>query len=211
MDEDLKEELKNKIKLYLEKGTTRKDIVKKLNITYYTFDKLKKELKENNELDLKKMTKIANPKSSNQKNINDICFSSPETRARYEAIDIISRKYLGYETGQQNFNSFLSRKIEAMSYSYSYNVILATIKKCENNLTYAVQHKTFESDAHKISYLCAIINNNLKRTLDEKEKKQRINKGLEKREKDYGEINQNIVTSPTKRMDFSIFLDEDDD
>lgn len=203
----MEEELKQNIKEMLEKGKKRKDIAKKLGITLYKFDKIKKELKENKELDFKKMAEVTNPKKHKTK--EEINFFSPETKARYEAIDLISRKYLNYQSGQ-TFNTFLSKKIEAMGYSYSYNVILATIKKCENNLTYAITHKQFDSDIHKISYLCAIINNNLNNTLKEREKKEQINKGLEKREINYEEINKTIVSAPSKRRDFSVFLDEDE-
>ena len=54
----MEEELKNNVKEMLENGKKRKDIAKKLNITLYMFDKIKKELIANNELDLKQMEKV---------------------------------------------------------------------------------------------------------------------------------------------------------
>lgn len=56
----MEEELKNNVKEMLENGKKRKDIAKKLNITLYMFDKIKKELIANNELDLQQMEKVTN-------------------------------------------------------------------------------------------------------------------------------------------------------
>lgn len=205
----MEEELKNNVKEMLENGKKRKDIAKKLNITLYMFDKIKKELIANNELDLKQMEKVTNSQKKITKNIEEINFSSPENKARFEVIDLLSKRYLNYSPGQK-FNTFLCKKIEAMSYAYSYSIILATAKKCLNNMDYANSNKEFNNEVQKISYLCAIIKNNLNNTLKEREKREQRNKGLEKREINYEEANKVIVTTKTKRRDFSIYLDDDE-
>ena len=87
----MEEELKNNIKKMLENGKKRKDIAKKLNITLYMFDKIKKELIANNELDLQQMEKVTNSQKKVTKNIEEINFSSPENKARFEVIDLLSK------------------------------------------------------------------------------------------------------------------------
>ena len=77
-------------------------------------------------------------------------------------------------------------------------------------MDYANSNKEFNNEVQKISYLCAIIKNNLNNTLKEREKREQRNKGLEKREINYEEANKVIVTTKTKRRDFSIYLDDDE-
>ena len=124
-------------------------------------------------------------------------------------IQLLHSRYLGYEDSK-DFNSYLAKRLDAMSYEYSYEIILSTIIDCKKSMDYAITHKEFKTDIGKISYLCAIISNNLKDTLKTKQKKELIQEGLEKRDEiDYTLLNKEKITIPTKRKDFSIFLDED--
>ena len=197
-------EIEENFKELKKKGKKKSTIKEILNITEYQYNKLNRALKEERQTEVKeKVTKRKEKKENKPK------FSSVESKARYEAIDIISRKYLGYKESK-DFNSYLAAKLDKMSYDYSYEVILSTILECKNPMEYAVTHKKFKNDIGKISYLCAIISNNLKDTLKMKQKKELMQEGLEKRdETDYTLLNKEKITMPTQRKDFSIFLDED--
>lgn len=200
------DEMEEKFKIMKQEGKKKSTIKKELNITDYQYNKINKKIKEEGQCNNKKTIEQKKKPKEIKKKTN---FSSAESKARYEAIDILSKKYLGYEDSK-DFNSYLAKRLDAMSYEYSYEIILSTIIDCKKSMDYAIAHKEFKTDIGKISYLCAIISNNLKDTLKTKQKKELIQEGLEKRDEiDYTLLNKEKITIPTKRKDFSIFLDED--
>ncbi len=44
---------------------------------------------------------------------------------------------------------------------YTYEIILYTFKICKSKIDYALQTKSFENETNKISYIMAIVNNNI--------------------------------------------------
>lgn len=44
---------------------------------------------------------------------------------------------------------------------YTYEIILYTFKVCKSKIDYAIQTKTFENEEKKISYIMAIVSNNI--------------------------------------------------
>lgn len=207
-------DISTKVKEYLETGETQKEICSNLNISEYKLRNIVKTLKENQLLDKEKIIqskkKLKN-KEKYEKNKEKPKLSNSENEARKEAIDIICRKYLDYENSK-NFVSALSMKLAQIHLSYSYNIILSTIKNCESSLQY-VNQKKFSNEFQKISYICAIIKNNINGVWTKWKKQHLIKIGLDKRysqsdEETVRRLNNPIKTTPTKRRDFSEFLDD---
>lgn len=49
----------------------------------------------------------------------------------------------------------------ALKRGYPYKVILNTLKYSKRNIDYAVKHKDFKNDKHKIDYIMVIVQNNI--------------------------------------------------
>ncbi|MBQ3543406.1 MAG: hypothetical protein IJA34_00200 [Lachnospiraceae bacterium] len=78
---------------------------------------------------------------------------------RINLIDYICRTFLGYNEGQP-FPTSLPKKLNELSY-YDNAVIKATFESCKSDILYWLEHKNFSSEYGKISYMFAIINNNI--------------------------------------------------
>ena len=118
--------------------------------------------------------KADNGKYYKSKEVYDIW--NKENEDRKNVIEKFAIDFLDYEPGQV-FPTVLTKKLKELEF-YGYDVINRTIDKVYNSIQYAIQHKEFKSDVGKISYIFAIIKNNIndvyKRTVQqEKEKKNR--------------------------------------
>lgn len=182
--------LELKIKELIEEGRTRKYITEKLKITFYKFDKIKAKLIEENKI---------NPNKKIKKMSSDL-----EEEYRKMIIDIICKKYLNYKN-TPDFNSTLVLKLSQMHKNNSYQEILQSTIDSQKQLEYS-SRKEFENDYYKISYLCAIIRNNIKNiqnTIIKKEKKKEKEVFV-----DIDEINKRRTSNPTKRRDLTEFLND---
>ena len=65
-------------------------------------------------------------------------------------------KLKGLSDGQCIANSKAGKKAD-----YSFEIILYTFKICKSKIEYALQTKTFENEEKKISYIMAIVSNNI--------------------------------------------------
>lgn len=208
MSEDL--ELENKIKELIEQGKTRKHIKELLNIPYCRFDKIKNKLLQENRINIEKVVEKQTPKKKEKTNNKEINFKSPETKAKYDIIDILSRRYLNYNETKK-FNTYLTKKIETMHYQYSYEDILYTIKKCESRMDYAAMNKKFDNDVQKIAYLCAIINNNIQvgSSKVQTEPKESTDPAyIKKKLYDIMEIKKTYISKPSGRRDMTDLIDD---
>lgn len=100
-----------------------------------------------------------------------------ENEDRKKVIEKFAVDFLDYQPGQV-FPTVLTKKLKELEF-YGYDVINKTIDKTYNSILYAIQYKEFKSDVAKISYIFAIIKNNIndvyKQTVQqEKEKKDEI-------------------------------------
>ena len=97
-----------------------------------------------------------------------------ENEDRKKIIQKFAAEFLDYVPGQV-FPTVLAKKLKELEF-YGYDVINRTIDLTYDSIQYAIQHKNFKNDVGKISYIFAIIKNNIndiyKQTVqEEKEKK----------------------------------------
>ncbi len=82
-----------------------------------------------------------------------------ENEDRKKVIEKFAVDFLDYKPGQV-FPTVLMKKLKELDF-YGYDVINQTIDKTYNSILYAIQHKEFKNDVGKISYIFAIIKNNI--------------------------------------------------
>lgn len=182
--------IEKKVKVLLKNGEKRKDIAQKLDISLYKLDKIKKRLIDNGEIEGKdKKEKIPDR----------------ELEAYKTVIDVMSRRYLDYGT-TQSYCTPLSKKMKELHKKYDYVLILKTINYCNDSLLYASK-KQFENIYHKVSYLCAIIRNNIEKVRKSEQKKIR-NRIENEKIVDVKEVQKQRVSIPTTKRDLSEFLDD---
>lgn len=190
-------------------GMTIKDIIKELKIKYTDYQKSIDKLKSLKLYDEKEVEKAKKRKKSREyyhKHKNEKHLHGKEEEYRKECIDIMCRRYFNYnQIGK--FNPVLVDRLKRLNDIASYNTVLNTIKAQIKSLDYA-NTKNFASETQKISYMIAIIRNNLSNTL----KKMEINEKLAKKnridEEIIKEINKERECKPSKRFDMTEFLDD---
>lgn len=144
----------------------------------------------------KKITKKTNSKLSKE-----------ESNARKEIIDRML-VIMDFKPDAKFPTSF-TKKLTELKQSYTYVEINYTILKLHDNLLWAVNNKEFKTDYNKITYLMAIIQNNINKYYKELKE---INKTQEIKENNILDtelsiINTERVIKQPKRMDMSEFLD----
>ncbi len=85
---------------------------------------------------------------------------------RSQVIDKFSYEYLDYVPGQI-FPTLFFRKLKELEF-YGYEIIYKTMCKCDNNIQWSIKNKEFKNEAGKISYIFAIIKNNINDVYKEK-------------------------------------------
>lgn len=90
---------------------------------------------------------------------------------RQKVIDKICFDFLNYEKGQV-FPTALTKKLKELDF-YGYEVIFETIQRSEKNIEYALTVKEFKNDSSKISYLMAIVKNNINDVYKELQRNER--------------------------------------
>jgi len=101
--------------------------------------------------------KADNGKYYKSKEVYDIW--NKENEDRKNVIEKFAVDFLDYKPGQV-FPTVLTKKLKELEF-YGYDVINRTIDKAYNSIQYAIQHKDFKNDIGKISYIFAIIKNNI--------------------------------------------------
>ena len=134
-----------------------------------------------------------------------------EKTDRAEFLDMFASEYLGYEKGQV-FPTVLCKRLQELEF-YGFDVINQTVKKCHSSIEYALTHKDFASENGKISYIFAIIKNNINDVYKEHLRKE---KTIEKQQIQTNNIDvtdeQSIMSigSKQKAKDISSFLEDDE-
>lgn len=101
--------------------------------------------------------KADNGKYYKSKEVYDIW--NKENEDRKNVIERFAVDFLDYKPGQV-FPTVLTKKLKELEF-YGYDVINRTTDKAYNSIQYAIQNKEFKSDVGKISYIFAIIKNNI--------------------------------------------------
>lgn len=82
-----------------------------------------------------------------------------ENEDRKRVIERFTSEFLDYVPGQV-FPTVLTKKLKELEF-YGYDVIDRTIDKSYDSIQYALRTKDFRNDVGKISYIFAIIKNNI--------------------------------------------------
>ena len=134
-----------------------------------------------------------------------------ENEGRKKVIEIIAFDFLGYRQGQV-FPTVLTKKLKELEF-YGYDVILKTVEKSRSAIEYSMNTKDFSSDIHKISYIMAIIKNNINDVYREFQRTEKIIEKQESKTKELGTINDEVmmsIGSKQKAKDISDFLEDDE-
>lgn len=128
-----------------------------------------------------------------------------EIDTRNAIVTRIANEFLGYQTGQK-FPAYIQKKLNELNY-YSYDVILKTIDKMSDKIMYYMNNKEFKNESGKISYIFAIISNNINDVNKEYQWKRKNEE--HEHHTEIVDIPEEIPT-PSKVKDISSWLDGDD-
>lgn len=147
--------------------------------------------------------KADNGKYYKSKEVYDIW--NKENEDRKNVIERFAVDFLDYKPGQV-FPTVLTKKLKELEF-YGYDVINRTIDKAYNSIQYAIQHKDFKNDVGKISYIFAIIKNNIndvyKQVVQEEKKSETVC------EID-NEVNIDNIQTNHKEKNIKKWLEDDD-
>ena len=101
--------------------------------------------------------KAPNGKYYKSKKLYEVWIKEKADKAEF--LDMFASEYLGYEKGQV-FPTVLCKRLKELEF-YGFDVINQTVKKCHSSIEYALTHKNFANENAKISYIFAIIKNNI--------------------------------------------------
>lgn len=151
--------------------------------------------------------KADNGKYYKSKEVYDIW--NKENEDRKNVIERFAVDFLDYKPGQV-FPTVLTKKLKELEF-YGYDVINRTIDKAHNSIQYAIQHKDFKNDVGKISYIFAIIKNNINDVYKQVLREEKI-KEKQKNQTDHfepiSELELMNIGSKKKANDISEFLEE---
>lgn len=132
-----------------------------------------------------------------------------ENEDRKEVIDILVTDFLQYVPGQV-FPTILTKKLKELEF-YGYDVIKKTIEKCRNSIEYSMNAKSFKSDTHKISYMMAIIKNNINDVYKECLRTEKVIEKQQEQTANFEAMDENTIMnigSKQKAKDISDFLED---
>lgn len=111
-------------------------------------------------------------------------------------LEFVEKEIFNYDDNQHiqkmavlKLKGLLSGKVVANSRTqnngnYSYKVIYATFLACKNKIMNAIRNKTFNDEAGKVGYVCAIVRNNINSTYEILKKKQIVENNIKNKEVD---------------------------
>jgi hypothetical protein len=97
-----------------------------------------------------------------------------------------------------------NKKLEELGKSYGWEVVFKTFKHCENDIKFWINQKDFKSEYYKLTYLMAIISNNIN-DIYMKHKKEKIKKETNTYV-DINLLNDEVVPNKVNTNDISQFL-----
>ena len=128
-----------------------------------------------------------------------------EKTDREEFLEMFANDFLGYKQGQV-FPTVLCKRLKELEF-YGYDVINQTVKKCKSSIEYALTHKDFASENGKISYIFAIIKNNINdvyKQIVEEEKKPIVEHYIDET------VDIDNIQTTHKEKNIKKWLEEDD-
>ena len=94
---------------------------------------------------------------------------------------------------------------------YGYDVILKTIEKCRKSIEYSMNTKSFKNDLNRISYIMAIIRNNINDVYKECLREEKIIDKQEEQTTNFDAVDEQSmmnIGSKIKAKDISDFLED---
>lgn len=138
--------------------------------------------------------------------------SDKEKKFKYDIMDKMSHLCFNDKFEIEKYSYLLEKNIYELSKQYTYRVIYLTILSLEKELNYASNGKiNNQYIANKVKYLITIIANHIEIVNKEIIEKDRRSEDFANYVTNfYKKVNSTeaIVSKPTKRRDFSIYLDE---
>ena len=210
MAEEITEIQKKILEYRQEKGYSIDKTMEELKLTRKIFNQNVEKLKENDlydEIKIKEAMKNRKLQNSVKKAVTTKLNLSPEEEEyRKECIDIMCKRYFDYNK-TKHFNPVLVSRIQNLNKYAPYKIIYNTIVYHQKNLDYA-STKTFSSEFQKISYMIAIIKNNLSKVYKDMQEKEELQKKSTISDSLARELTKKRVTKPTKRLDMTDLLDD---
>ncbi len=210
MAEEITEIQKKILEYRQEKGYSIDKTMEELKLTRKIFNQNVEKLKEKDlydEIKIKEAMKNRKLQNSVKKAVTTKLNLSPEEEEyRKECIDIMCKRYFDYNK-TKHFNPVLVSRIQNLNKYAPYKIIYNTIVYHQKNLDYA-STKTFSSEFQKISYMIAIIKNNLSKVYKDMQEKEELQKKSTISDSLARELTKKRVTKPTKRLDMTDLLDD---
>ena len=209
MKENLTDIEKRILELRQKKGYTVEETLAELKIKRTLFKEIVLKLENLGLYDKEKIQQAIKKRKTTLKNKDynsRIKLSTEEEQYRKKSIDVMCRRYFDYNK-TKHFNPVLVSKLQGLNKFSSYKTIYNTIIYQQQNLDYA-NTKVFSSDFQKISYMIAIIKNNLSKVYTEMKEKEINAHNLTITDSLARELTKSRVTKPTKRLDMSSLLDD---
>lgn len=212
--EEITELEKKVLRLRQEDGYTVEETKKELNITEKQYRNIKKHLEEldlysNDEIKRAKIRRNARERKKRQREHPETKLSEMDEFYRKQCIEFISVNFLNYDaTGI--FNPVLVTKLKELRKSYSYKVIYFTAQAQYENIKSALNYRNINTSNGKISYLIAIIRNNLSATWKKIQYQDKVNNAEFKNfnlDKFYDRMEKPVPNVHTSKTDMSEWLD----
>lgn len=130
-----------------------------------------------------------------------------QTELHKKIVDIIVNDFLDYQQGQI-FPTMLLKKLKELDF-YPNEVVLKTIENNHDNICYWMNKKEFSNDIGKISYIFAIIKNNI----NDIYKNWKRNQQIQTQENNTNiEVSLDIqeINTTQKGKDITAWLEDDD-
>lgn len=189
------EELNIKQKLY-------KDTINRLTEEgLYDEDKTKEAMQKRHEKEYRKR--------QYEKNKNKPKLSTEESKYFKKCTDFLCFNYLDYRFTKHYDNSLTSR-LNQLHKNYTFKLIYDTMLSQKSIFDYYNNKINFKDDYHRISYFMKIVENNIILERKKQDRYKDIHEGFNKKINDEEityQLNKNIITKPSKKLDLSEFLD----
>lgn len=133
-----------------------------------------------------------------------------ENEDRKRVIERFTSEFLNYIPGQV-FPTVLTKKLKELEF-YGYDVIDRTIDKSYDSIQYALRTKDFRNDVGKISYIFAIIKNNINDVYKQVLREEKIEEKQQRQVTNVEVVDEQTfanIGTKQKAKDISCFLEDE--
>lgn len=123
-------------------------------------------------------------------------------------VNIIAEEFLNYDRNQV-FPTLLTKKLKELEF-YPNEVILKTVEKNYETIKYWMNVKDFSNDVGRISYIFAIIKNNINDVYKKWKTENEKHKTIDNTIKNITDINIDVINNNPQQKDLRKWLEEDE-